>query len=67
MLTATTEPVRLPPGPRILKALQGLWFLRAYHEMYGALSRRYGSVFRVNMPRLGHALVVCDPSWSRRC
>ena len=58
MLTATTEPVRLPPGPRIPKALQGAWFLRAYHEMYGALSRRYGSVFRVNMPRLGHALVV---------
>ena len=61
MVTATTEPVRLPPGPRIPKAIQGLWFLRAYHEMYGALSRRYGSVFRVNMPRLGHALVVCDP------
>jgi cytochrome P450 len=60
MLTATTEPVRLPPGPRMPKVIQGLWFLRAYHEMYGALSRRYGPVFRVNMPRLGRAVVVKD-------
>jgi cytochrome P450 len=44
------------------KALQGLWFLRDYHEMYGALSRRYGPVFSVNMPRLGRAVVVRDPA-----
>ncbi|MGB6207702.1 cytochrome P450 [Mycobacterium sp.] len=62
MATATTEPVRLPPGPRLPKALQGLWFLREYHEMYGALSRRYGPVFSVNMPRLGRAVVVRDPA-----
>lgn len=61
MLTVTTDPVRLPPGPRLPKAVQGLWFLRSYHEMYGALSDRYGPVFRVNMPRLGHAIVVRDP------
>jgi hypothetical protein len=62
MLTVTTEPVRLPPGTRIPKPLQGLWFLRDYHEMYGALSRRHGPVFRVNMPRLGRAIVVRDPA-----
>jgi cytochrome P450 len=62
MLTVTTEPVRLPPGTRIPKPLQGAWFLRDYHEMYGALSRRHGPVFRVNMPRLGRAIVVRDPA-----
>lgn len=62
MVTATTEPVRLPPGPRIPKPLQGLWFLASYHEMYAALSRRHSSsVIRVNLPGLGRALVVSDP------
>jgi cytochrome P450 len=60
MLTVTTEPPRLPPGTRLPKAVQGLWFLRDYHHMYGALSRRLGPVFRVNMPRLGHAVVISD-------
>ena len=63
MVTATTEPVRLPPGPRIPKPIQGIWFLAANHGMYAALSRRYGSsVIRVNLPGLGHALVVSDPA-----
>jgi cytochrome P450 len=62
MVTATTEPVRLPPGPRIPKPFQGMWFLAANHGMYAALNRRYGSsVIRVNLPRLGHALVISDP------
>jgi cytochrome P450 len=60
MLTVTTDPVRLPPGTRLPKLVQGLWFLRDYHEMYGALSDRLGPVFRVNMPRLGRAIVVRD-------
>ncbi|WIM88977.1 cytochrome P450 [Candidatus Mycobacterium wuenschmannii] len=60
MLTVTTDPVRLPPGTRLPKPVQGLWFLRDYHHMYGALSRRLGPVFRVNMPRLGHAIVIRD-------
>ncbi len=30
--------------------------------MYGALSRRYGPVFSVNMPRLGRAVVIRDPA-----
>jgi cytochrome P450 len=62
MVTATTEAVRLPPGPRIPKPIQGLWFLTAYHRMYAAISRHYdSSVIRVNVPGLGRALVVSDP------
>jgi cytochrome P450 len=62
MATATTEPVRLPPGPRIPKALQGLGFLALNHGMFGALARRYGSaIISVNLPRMGHAVVINDP------
>jgi hypothetical protein len=62
MATATTEPVRLPPGTRIPKLIQGLQFLASNHAMFSALSRRYRSdVVRVNMPHSSHAVVVKNP------
>jgi cytochrome P450 len=61
MATATTEPVRLPPGPRIPKLIQGITFLAKTHEMYAALGRRYdSSVISVNVPGMGHAVVIND-------
>jgi cytochrome P450 len=62
MATATTEPVRLPPGPRTPKPLQAIRFLATNHAMYAALSRRYGSpIISVNLPGIGHAVVIGDP------
>jgi cytochrome P450 len=61
MATATTEPVRLPPGPRLPKTVQGIAFLAATHGVFGALARRYGSVFTVNLPVVGRAVVISDP------
>src|SRR3984957_5318924 len=62
MATATTDPVRLPPGPRLPKLIQTATFLVSNHAMFAALSRRYGSdVVRVNLPRNNHAVVVNDP------
>ena len=61
MATATTEPVRLPPGPRvpnivflmILTALQHRWVL--------VLGRRYGGTFTMNLPVFGKMVVISDP------
>jgi len=62
MATATTEPVRLPPGPRIPKPIQGVAFLVSNHAMFAALNRRYGgSVISVNLPGNNHAVVISDP------
>jgi cytochrome P450 len=62
MATATTEPVRLPPGPRTPKPFQAITFLAKTHGMYAALARRYDSaVVRVNLPGMGHAVVITDP------
>src|SRR6202000_3341152 len=62
MVTATTEPVRLPPGTRIPKLIQTLQFLVSNHAMFSALSQRYDSnVVRVNLPRNNHAVVINDP------
>jgi cytochrome P450 len=62
MATATTEPVRLPPGLRIPKPLQAIAFLASNHGMFGAVGRRHGSgVIRVNLPGVGRAVVISDP------
>lgn len=60
MAEATTEPVRLPPGPRIPKAVVGLAFLTARHRAVAAIGRRYGSSFTVSLPIFGDTVVVGD-------
>ncbi len=61
MARETTEAVRLPPGPRIPKTVQGIAFLSATHRMFAAMGRRYGSAFTVNLPLFGQAVVISDP------
>src|SRR5215211_4425977 len=61
MATATTEPVRLPPGPRVPKAAQGIAFLAARRRVVAALGRRYAGAFTLNLPVLGHTVVISDP------
>jgi cytochrome P450 len=62
MATATTEPVRLPPGPRTPKAVQAIRFLTTHHGYYAALARRFDSpIVSVNLPGVGHAVVIGDP------
>jgi cytochrome P450 len=62
MATATSEPVRLPPGPRTPKLIQAIRFMSAKHGMYAALNRRYGSaIISVNLPGIRHAVVISDP------
>jgi cytochrome P450 len=62
MATATTEPVRLPPGPRIPKTVQGIAFLTALCEVVPALGRRYGSTYTINLPIFGKTMVISDPT-----
>ena len=57
----TTEPVRLPAGPRIPKAVMGIAFLTARHRAVAAVGKRYGSAFTVNLPIFGQAVVISDP------
>ncbi|MDT5015265.1 MAG: hypothetical protein QOD39_1425 [Mycobacterium sp.] len=60
MAEATTDPVRLPPGPRIPKAVFGLAFLTARQKAVAAVGRRYGSSFTVRLPIFGETVVVSD-------
>ena len=60
MATATTEPVRLPPGPRVPKTVQGIAFLTALCEVVPVLGRRYGGTFTINLPVVGKMVVISD-------
>jgi cytochrome P450 len=59
---ATTDPVRLPPGPRIPKAVMGIAFITARHRAVAAMGKRYGSTFTLNLPLFGESLVISDPA-----
>ncbi|OBB11948.1 cytochrome P450 [Mycobacteriaceae bacterium 1482268.1] len=59
---ATTDPVRLPPGPRIPKLVMGIAFLTARHRAVASIGRRHGSAFTVNLPIFGETVVISDPA-----
>ena len=62
MATETTDPVRLPPGPRrIPKLVQGAVVLTARYGSVTALGRRYGKTFTLNLPVFGETVVISDP------
>jgi cytochrome P450 len=62
MAQATTDPVRLPPTPPIPKVAAGIGFVGARGKMVGALAKRYGSAFTVDLPIFGKAVVISDPA-----
>jgi hypothetical protein len=61
MATATTEEVRLPPGPRVPKIIQAITFVTALqYRVAPVLSRHYGGAFTINLPIFGKTVVVHD-------
>ena len=62
---ATTEPVRLPQGPRIPQTVQGIASLIALCEVAPALGRRYGSRYTINLPIFGRTVVISDATLTK--
>jgi cytochrome P450 len=60
MAEATTDAVRLPPGPRIPRAAMGAAFFAFRHRAVAAIGRRFGSTFTINLPIFGETVVVSD-------
>ena len=60
MAEATTDPVRLPPGPRIPKAVMGVAFFTARHWAVAAVGKRFGSTFTIKLPIFGETVVISD-------
>ena len=62
----TARAVKLPPGPRIPRALQGLAFSAWRRRTMEQLARRYGNVFALNIPVFGRTVIVADPQLAKQ-
>jgi cytochrome P450 family 138 len=60
------QAVRLPPGPRLPRQIQGLVFLTSRRGAMRALRRRYGRAYTVHVPIFGPATVISDPALVRQ-
>lgn len=60
MAEATSEPVRLPPGPRIPKMALGMAFLALRHRVITVLGRRYDGAYTIDLPIFGRTVVISD-------
>ncbi|HEU4360116.1 MAG TPA: cytochrome P450 [Mycobacterium sp.] len=58
--------VRLPPGPRIPKVVQGVLFALSRRRVMHWLARRYGTAFTMNSPVFGPTVVVSHPDLARQ-
>lgn len=65
MTEATTDPIRLPPGPRIPKAAAALGFFTARRRALTAAAKRYGDCFTVELPIFGRTVIISDPALVR--
>jgi cytochrome P450 len=57
----TAEAVRIPPGPRLPRLVQGAVILASRRQALLALRRRYGRSFTVDTPMFGHSVVISEP------
>ncbi|MCV7192643.1 cytochrome P450 [Mycolicibacterium brumae] len=62
MAQQTTDPVRLPPGPRLPKAAQAGAFLLNRRRGLRAVADRYGHAVTLNLPIFGQTVALSDPA-----
>ncbi|HEX2212363.1 MAG TPA: cytochrome P450, partial [Mycobacterium sp.] len=63
---ASPRAIKLPPRPPIPKALLGVSFSISRRWTVAQISRRYGSVFTLNLPVFGHTVVVAEPHLAKQ-
>lgn len=65
--TTTAPPaIRVPPGPRVPKILQGIAFATARRPTVQHMVRRYGDIFTLNIPVYGQTVVVANPQLAKQ-
>src|SRR5690349_15011534 len=63
---ASTAVVKLPPGPRLPRAVQGALALTNRRIALQLLRRVYGSAFIIDLPIFGRLVVISDPTEIRQ-
>jgi cytochrome P450 family 138 len=62
----STTAAKLPPGPGVPRAVQGVLALANRSLALEILRRRYGSSFSIDLPIFGRMVVLSDPSHIRQ-
>ncbi len=62
----TSRAVKLPPGPRLPMALQGVAYAVSRTWTYKQIARRYGEVFTMHIPVFGRTVIVADPQLAKQ-
>jgi len=62
----TSAVVKLPPGPRLPKALQGIGYAVSRTWTYQQIARRHGNVFKMHLPVFGRTVIVADPQLAKQ-
>ena len=63
---ATPRAVKVPPGPALPKALQGIAYSISRRWTVAQFARRYGDVFAINIPVFGRTVIVADPQLAKQ-
>jgi cytochrome P450 len=63
---ASPRSVKLPPGPRLPKFIQGFAYAVSRTWTVDRLVRRYGDVFTMTLPVFGPSVVVADPQLAKQ-
>src|SRR5258705_13301428 len=63
---ASATAVKLPPGPPLPRALQGVAALADRRIALQIVRRRYGSAFSIDLPIFGRIVVLNDPGHIRQ-
>lgn len=62
MADATTDAIRLPPGPNAPRLIQGLGLVFARNRARPWVTNRYGPEYCLDLPFYGRSLVVSEPA-----
>lgn len=58
--------VRLPPAPRIPRALQAIGFSVSRKWTVNQIARRHGDIFAMRLPVFGRTIMVADPALAKQ-
>ena len=61
-MSTVSDSVRLPPGPALPRALQGIAFVASRRRTLQLMQKRYGSSFTIDIPVFGRSVVISDPA-----
>jgi cytochrome P450 len=65
-VTTAPQGIKVPPGPRIPKGLQGIAFAFSRRRTVQQMVRRYGDIFTLNLPVYGRTAVVASPQQAKQ-